>query len=83
MLSSVLNSERAIQANIEIMRAFIRLRTFIAAHTELTTKLTELERRVVTHDGHIRAIFDAIRELMTPPPARVKPIGFRPKALRK
>jgi len=83
MLSSVLRSQRAVEVNIEIMRAFVRLRTLVAAHKELTAKLTELERRVATHDGHIRAIFDAIRQLMMPPPAKVKQIGFRPKALKK
>lgn len=83
MLSSVLNSDRAVMVNVEIMRAFVRLRTLVAAHKELTAKLTELERRVGTHDEHIEAIFNAIRQLMTPPPARVKQIGFRPKALEK
>lgn len=83
MLSSVLRSKRAIQVNVEIMRAFVRLRTLVGAHKELTAKLSELEGRVATHDGHIRAIFDAIRQLMTPPPPKVKQIGFRPKALKK
>jgi hypothetical protein len=83
MLSSVLRSKRAIQVNVEIMRAFARLRKVIAAHKELTAKLTELEQRVATHDEHIEAIFNAIRQLMTPPPARVKQIGFRPRTLKK
>jgi len=83
MLSSVLRSQRAVEVNIEIMRAFVRLRTLVAAHGELAAKLTELERRVATHDEHIEAIFNAIRQLMTPPPAKVKEIGFRPKALKK
>lgn len=83
MLSSVLRSHRAVEVNIEIMRAFVRLRTLVAAHGELTAKLTELERRVVTHDEHIEAIFSAIRQLMTPAPVRVKQIGFRSKAVKK
>jgi hypothetical protein len=83
MLSSVLNSKRAIRVNIEIMRAFVRLRALVAAHKELTAKLTELEQRVATHDEHIEAIFSAIRQLMTPPPARAKQIGFRPRTLKK
>jgi ORF6N domain-containing protein len=83
MLSSVLNCERAIRANIEIMRAFVRLRTLVTAHSGLSAKVSELERRVATHDEHIEAIFNAIRQLMTPPPAKVKQIGFRPKALKK
>ena len=83
MLSSVLRSQRAVEVNSEIMRAFVRSRTLVAVHDELTNKLTELERRVATHDGYIRAIFDAIRQLTAPPPAKVKQIGFRPKALKK
>jgi ORF6N domain len=83
MLSSVLRSKRAIQANVEIMRAFVRLRKVIGAHGELTAKLTELERRVTTHDEDIEAIFNAIRRLMSPPPTKSKEIGFRPKAIRK
>jgi hypothetical protein len=83
MLSSVLRSRRAVEVNIEIMRAFVRLRTLVAANKELTTKLTELERRVGTHDEDIQAIFNAIRQLMTPPAASMKQIGFRPKPLKK
>ncbi len=83
MLSSVLRSKRAIQVNVEVMRAFVRLRSVVGTRTELAAKLTELERRVATHDENIRAIFDAIRQLMTPPPARVKQIGFRPKTMKQ
>ena len=83
MLSSVLRSKRAIQVNVEVMRAFVRLRSVVGTRTELAAKLTELERRVTTHDENIRAIFDAIRQLMTPPPARVKQIGFRPKTMKQ
>jgi hypothetical protein len=79
MLSAVLRSKRAINVNIEIMRAFVRFRKFAAAHAELITKLVELEGRIATHDDEIQAIFNAIRQLMTPPPAKVKQIGFRPK----
>lgn len=82
MLSSVLNSERAIKVNIEIMREFVRLRRLILTHGELTAKLTELAQRVATHDGDIQAIFTVIRQLITPPPAKTKQIGFRPKALK-
>jgi len=83
MLSSVLNSENAIKVNIEIMRAFVRLREFVTNHRELSTRFRELERRVASHDEEIRAIFDAIRQLMTPPPASVKQIGFRPRSSKK
>ena len=64
MLSTVLNSERAIQVNIEIMRAFVRLREMIATHKDLARKLEALEKR---YDAQFRAVFDAIRELMAPP----------------
>ena len=80
MLSSVLNSERAIQVNIEIMRTFAKLRQMLASNADLARKLEELERK---HDSQFKIVFDAICQLMTPPPAKVKPIGFRPGALKK
>ncbi len=83
MLSSVLRSKRAIEVNVEIMRAFVRLRRLVTAHSELTIKFTELERRIATHDGDIQAIFNAIRQLMTPRTVKVRQIGFRPKAVKK
>jgi hypothetical protein len=76
MLSSVLNSERAIQVNIAIMRAFVRLRRMLATHRTLAQKLLELERKLANHDHKIHAIFDAIRELMAPAPASKRRIGF-------
>jgi len=76
MLSSVLGSERAIQVNISIMRAFTQLRGMLAAHTDLARKMETLERK---YDGQFRVVFEAIRELMTPPTPTKKPIGFRPK----
>ena len=73
MLSSVLNSERAIQVNIAIMRVFVRLREMMATHKELAFKLIELEERLEGHDEQIQNIFEAIRQLMTPPePPRKK-----------
>jgi hypothetical protein len=79
MLSSVLNSERAIQVNIIIMRAFVKIREILSTHKELAHKLNELEGKIEKHDGEIQAIFDAIRQLMTPPPNPPKPrIGFHP-----
>lgn len=74
MLSSVLRSERAIRVNIEIMRAFVRLRTLLSAHADLARRLDELEQR---YDGQFRAVFDAIRQLMTPPEPPRKQIGFQ------
>jgi hypothetical protein len=79
MLSSVLNSERAIQVNIAIMRAFVRLKTILSTHKELAHKLAELERKLEKHDTDIGTIFEAIRQLMTPPPEPQKrKIGFHP-----
>lgn len=80
MLSSVLRSERAVQVNIAIMRAFVQLRQVLSAHTELARKLAELERKIEGHDAAIRSILEAIRQLMAPPPAPPKPeIGFHVK----
>lgn len=74
MLSSVLRSERAVQMNILIMRAFVKLRNVLATHKELAEKFEELENRVGRHDAVIDEILDAIRELMTP--VRTEAIGF-------
>ena len=82
MLSSVLHSDRAIQVNIAIMRAFVKLREMISAHKELAAKLEELERKVEGHDEHIRSLFDAIHRLMEPveePEKPRPPIGFLPR----
>ncbi len=77
MLSTVLNSERAIEVNIVIMRAFVRLREFLTTHKELAAKLGELETKVGRHDQEIKVIFEAIRQLMAPPTAPPKrKIGF-------
>ena len=77
MLSGVLNSKRAIQVNIEIMRAFIRLRQILGSHKELARKLEQLERKVSSHDVHIQSLFEAIRQLMTPSPEPRRRIGFQ------
>ncbi len=79
MLSSVLSSPRAIAVNIEVMRAFVRLREVLAGNKDLPAKLTELERKLKGHDQAIAGILDAIRQLMTPPTEpRKRPIGFVP-----
>jgi hypothetical protein len=75
MLSSVLHSPRAIQANIAIMRGFVRLRETLSLHKELAVKLNELEGRVTKHDENLKAVFGAIRELMEPPAPPKKKIG--------
>ncbi len=78
MLSSVLRSKRAVQVNIEIMRAFVRLRQMLSSHRDLARKLAQLEKK---YDAQFKVVFDAIRELMQPvsaPPTRR--IGFRGSA---
>jgi hypothetical protein len=84
MLSSVLNSDRAITINIAIMRAFVRLRQILETNHELARKFSELERRVGKHDDEIAAILEAIRQLMAPPEKSRREIGFhvREKAAR-
>ena len=74
MLSSVLHSPRAVRVNIEIMRAFVRLRRILSSHAGLAWKLDALEKK---YDAQFRVVFDAIRSLMAPPaPPRKRPIGF-------
>lgn len=76
MLSSVLHSDRAVHVNIEIMRAFVRLRQMLASNVDLARKLATLEKK---YDAQFKVVFDAIRELMTPPePKKKRPIGFAP-----
>jgi hypothetical protein len=82
MLSSVLHSQQAILVNIAIMRVFVRLREMMATHKELAGKLRELEGRIQEHDEQIVAIFEAIRQLMTPSEAPRKRIGFEVKEKR-
>jgi ORF6N domain len=74
MLSSVLRSPRAVRVNIEIMRAFVRLRQMLQANVELAKKLDALEKK---YDAPFRVVFDAIRELMAPPAKVRRRIGFR------
>jgi hypothetical protein len=73
MLSSVLNSERAVQVNIAIMRVFVKLREMIASHKDLARRLDALEKK---YDTRFRVVFDAIRQLMIPPEPKKKNIGF-------
>lgn len=76
MLSGILNSDRAIQVNIAIMRAFVKLREIISTNKELAHKLVLLEQKVEKHDDEIKVIFDAIRQLMIPQEKANKRIGF-------
>jgi len=73
MLSSVLNSKRAVQANIQIMRTFTRIRELIATHKDLARRLDDLEKK---YDSQFKVVFDAIRQLMAPPEPKKKEIGF-------
>jgi hypothetical protein len=77
MLSSVLKGSRAARVNIEIMRAFVRLRQMLRTNADLARKVAALEKK---YDGQFRVVFDAIRELMSAPPQSSRRIGFRPKA---
>lgn len=76
MLSSILRSKRAVQVNIEIMRAFVRLRQMLISHKDLSRKLNELEKQ---YDGQFKIVFEAINQLMTPPPIKKRRIGFNLK----
>ncbi|MEI6632510.1 MAG: ORF6N domain-containing protein [Chlamydiota bacterium] len=79
MLSGILRSPRAVCVNIEIMRAFVRLRQILASHKDLAGKLADLEKK---YDARFRMVFDAIRQLMTPPVPPRRPIGFSAKEAR-
>ncbi len=79
MLSSVLNSERAVEVNILIIRAFVKLREILSTHKELAQKLKELELKIETHDEQITSIIEAINQLLEPPPEPKKKMGFEVK----
>ena len=74
MLSSVLNSERAVEVNIQIMRTFVKLRELIATHKDLARKLNDMEKK---YDAQFKVVFDAIRQLMIPPETKKRKIGFK------
>ncbi|GMR25602.1 MAG: ORF6N domain-containing protein [Ignavibacteria bacterium] len=76
MLSSVLKSKRAVQVNIQIMRAFVKLREILSTHKELAQKLKELELKMDSHDQQIQAIFEAINQLLTPREKPKRKMGF-------
>ena len=83
MAATVLNSPRAVEMSIFVVRAFVRLRETLASHKALAAKFAELEEQLETHDKAIGDIIDAIRALMAPPEKPVRQIGFRPDALSK
>ena len=78
MAATVLNTKRAIEVSVYVVRVFVKLREMLANHRTLASKLNELERRVGDHDHHIQSLLDAIRQLMEPPPAasKRKKIGY-------
>lgn len=82
MLSSVLRSPRAVQVNIAIMRAFVKLRELMISHKDLAQKIEEIEKRVGAHDENFVIVFQAIRQLLEGPKeplTKKKPIGFHTK----
>ncbi|HEV2805176.1 MAG TPA: ORF6N domain-containing protein [Chthoniobacterales bacterium] len=76
MLASVLNSDVAVEASVRVVRAFVRLREIVSANAELAAKFAQLERRLDSHDDAIAQLFEAIRQLLAPPPEKKREIGF-------
>lgn len=85
MLSSVLKSERAVQVNIAIMRAFVKLREIMATHKDLARKIENLEKKYNKHDRDIQIVFQAIKQLIDPPAPKIpkEPMGFRDRSKDK
>ena len=79
MAANILNSDRATQASVFVVRAFVRLREILATHKEIAAKVEELERKLTSHDRQIIEIVKVIKQLMAPPKAEPKPIGFATK----
>ena len=77
MLCSVLNSERAVQMNVLIVRAFVRLREMLATHKDLARKLEDVERQQKEHGQQLAGVYAVVRRLMVPPRKRKRTIGFR------
>jgi hypothetical protein len=77
MLASVLNSERAIEVNVQIVRIFTRMREMLLTHKDILLKLEKLERKAVQQDGDIKLIFKYLKELLNPPTEPTRKIGFR------
>ncbi len=79
MLANVLNSERAIRVSVQVVRAFIRLRQDLGARADLEGRVADTEKK---YDAQFKVVFDAIRQLMTPPSSKKKEIGFRARERR-
>lgn len=80
MAANVLNSERAVQVSVQIVRTFVKLRQIVLANADLVRKLNELEKK---YDAQFNVVFEAVRQLMMPPLTKRKQIGFRPKSLKR
>ncbi|MGH9962768.1 MAG: ORF6N domain-containing protein, partial [Pyrinomonadaceae bacterium] len=80
MAANVLNSKRAVAASVQVVRAFVRLRQILASHADLAQKLQELEKK---YDAQFKVVFNAIRQLMTPPEPKRKQIGFHSKSSKR
>ena len=76
MVANVLNSKRAVEVSVYVVRAFVKLREMLGSHKMLAQKIAELERTVVNHDAHIKALFEGIRRLMEPAVSKFRRIGF-------
>ena len=76
MAATILNSPKAVEMSVFVVRAFVEVRELLATHRELAAKLDELERKVSSHDQALAGIIDAIRQLMSPPDPKKRPIGF-------
>ncbi len=80
MAANVLDSKRAVKASVQVVRAFVRLRQMLVSNAELARKLEELEKK---YDAQFKVVFDAIRQLMTPPEPKRKQIGFQAKSFKR
>ncbi len=78
MAATILNSPRAVEMSVFVVRAFVHLRDFARTHAELGKQLATLERRVVAHDADLKQVFAALRRLLEPPKSSRSPIGFKP-----
>lgn len=80
MAANVLSSQKAVEVSVQVVRAFVRLREMVISNLGLAKKLDQLEKK---YDHQFTVVFEAIRQLMDPPPSKTKPIGFRPKTLKQ
>jgi hypothetical protein len=83
MAANILNNDRAVEASVQVVRAFVRLRNVVSTHKDVAAQLAKLEWHLAQHDDAIEVIFEAIRGLMAPPEKNEKQIGFRSKSLKK